>query len=316
MELFTSRISDLHFRTNVDTSLKYAEILVTVEADGSADEVALNVHLAGELKAATTARLVSGVAVATFHIKDPQLWYPTGYGTQPLYTIEAILLQKGMKLDSCTKRIGLRRVRLVQQPLADAPGKSFYFEINLIPIFCGGSNWIPADSFIPRIKKQKYRDWLQLAVDGNQLMVRVWGGGIYEEDVFYDTCDELGLLVWQDFLFACGNYPAHEEFRNSVEREATANIKRLRHHPSIVIWAGNNEDYQYAESEKLEYNPKDKDPSNWLKSNFPARYIYEKLLAEVMRKLSPDTPYHYGSPWGGGSSSDPQHGDIHQWNGV
>jgi beta-mannosidase len=146
-------------------------------------------------------------------------------------------------------------------------------------------------------------------------MIRVWGGGIFEEKDFYEACDEFGVLVWQDFLFGCGNYPANKDFLALVEREAIANVKLLRHHPSIVIWAGNNEDYQYRESEHLEYNVEDKDPASWLKSTFPARYIYEKLLVDVTKDLVPGTYYHFGSPFGGQDTHDATVGDIHQWNG-
>ncbi|WEW59896.1 glycosyl hydrolase family 2 protein [Emydomyces testavorans] len=314
LEIFTSRIADLHFQTDIDKSLKHAKVTVFVEVEGDADEVIIQMLLRDSLKAKATATIDAGVATATFHVPDPQLWYPAKYGEQPLYTLHATLLGNDTKLDTCTKRLGLRRARLVQRPIIGVSGKTFFFEINNIPVFCGGCNWIPADSFTPRISPQKYRDWLQLVLDGNQAMVRVWGGGIFEEQIFYDICDELGLLVWQDFLFACGNYPAYEDFLKSVEREAIANVKRLRHHPSILIWAGNNEDYQYAESEKLEYDPNDHDPAHWLKSTFPARYIYEKLLVDVMHKYSPGTYYHFGSPWGGKNTRDPLNGDIHQWN--
>ncbi|KAI4199845.1 MAG: hypothetical protein LQ348_001815 [Seirophora lacunosa] len=170
--------------------------------------------------------------------------------------------------------------------------------------------WFPA-----RYGKQPlYRDWVKLAVKGNQSMIRVWGGGIYEEQAFYDACDEMGVLVWQDFLFSCGNYPAHDDFLDLVKREAMVNVKRLRHHPCIVAWAGNNEDYQYQESEHLDYDSPDRNPNHWLKSNFPARYIYEKILAEVTQELMPNTYYHFGSPFGGKTTSDPTIGDIHHWN--
>ncbi|EFW14018.1 hypothetical protein D8B26_004083 [Coccidioides posadasii str. Silveira] len=314
LETFTSLIADLYCRTDVDKSLENAEVAVTVEVEGEGDEVILQLLYQDDTKAQKSAHIDAGVATATFLIRDPQLWYPAKYGDQPLYIVRAILRGSGIELDSVSKRIGLRRARLVQRPLDETSGESFFFEINNVPVFCGGSNWIPGDNFVPRISPEKYREWLHLAVDGNQGMVRVWGGGIYEEQIFYDTCDELGLLVWQDFLFACGNYPAYKSFLETVEREAIANVKRIRHHPSIVIWAGNNEDYQYAESEKLEYNPSDQDPSSWLKSSFPARYIYEKLLVDVMSMYSPDTYYHFGSPWGGKTSADPLEGDIHQWN--
>lgn len=145
---------------------------------------------------------------------------------------------------------------------------------------------------------------------------RVWGGGIYEDDSFYNICDELGLLVWQDFMFGCGNYPTFPAFLDSVQREAMQNVRRLRHHPCLALWAGNNEDNQVQEQQNLEYNPSDKDPQNWLQSDFSARYIYEKLLPDVTEKECPDVPYHPGSPWGDGKlTSDPTVGDMHQWNG-
>lgn len=123
-------------------------------------------------------------------------------------------------------------------------------------------------------------------------------------------------MVWQDFMFGCGNYPTFPSILESVRQEAVANLRRMRHHPSIVIYAGNNEDYQVQESKGLTYNYEDKNPDNWLKTNFPARYIYEKLLPEVMSEECPYVQYHPGSPWGDGKiTSDPTVGDMHQWNG-
>ena len=146
-------------------------------------------------------------------------------------------------------------------------------------------------------------------------LLRVWGGGIWEEDVFYDLCDELGVLIWHDFLFGCGNYPCWPELLQSIENESSAQVQRLRHHCSIVIYAGNNEDYQLQESEGLTYDYEDKDPENWLKTDFPARYVYEKILPNIVRKYSPSVPYHPGSPWGDGKiTSDKTVGDLHQWN--
>ncbi|PGH10170.1 hypothetical protein AJ79_05525 [Helicocarpus griseus UAMH5409] len=314
LEIYNARISDLHFRQTVDKSLKQAELVATVEAEGDADKVAFQISLDGEEKGSELADVKNGIATVTFRVQDPQLWYPSTYGKQPLYVLSASLSSNGVKLDSASKRLGLRRAELIQRQLNDAEGTTFFFEVNNIPVFCGGSDWIPADNFIPRLSPQKYYDWVKLMVDGNQVMTRVWGGGIFEEQAFYDACDELGLLVWQDFLFGCGNYPVFPSFLESVKREAIANVRILRHHPSIVIWAGNNEDYQYAESENLEWDPNDTDPANWLKSTFPARYIYEKLLVDVTKELVPDTYYHFGSPWGGKDTKDPTVGDIHQWN--
>jgi beta-mannosidase len=147
-------------------------------------------------------------------------------------------------------------------------------------------------------------------------MIRVWGGGIYEDEMFYSIADELGILIWQDFLFACGQYPCHKQYRNNVKREAVTQVKRLRKHPSVILFAGNNEDYQVAEASGLDWDPEDTNPENWLKTNFPARYIYEKILPEVVLEHAPDVFYHPGSPWGGGKPTrDKTVGDIHQWNG-
>ena len=315
LEVYFSRISDLYFTTELDKSLKSAEVVAKADVEGDGLDVKFDISLDGKLVSTETVKSENGFATATFRTQNPELWYPATYGKQPLYVLTATLQSANAKLDTLSKRFGLRRAEVVQRELDGAPGTSFYFEINNIPVFCGGSDWIPADNFIPRIKPEKYRDWVKLVVDGNQVMIRVWGGGIFEEKAFYEACDEMGVLVWQDFLFGCGNYPAHQEFLDLVKREAIENVKILRHHPSIVIWAGNNEDYQYQESENLDYDPKDTDPSSWLKSTFPARYIYEKVLLDVTKELIPDTYYHFGSPFGGKDTRDPTVGDIHQWNG-
>ena len=288
--------------------------MARVEIEGEAEEVVFDISYKGDKIIQEVVLVDKGVAITTLRTQNANLWYPHTYGEQPLYVLTAALVFRQTQLDFCQKRFGLRRFEVIQQKLESSPGTSFYFEINNIPIFCGGSNWIPADIFIPRIKTQKYRDWVRIATQCNQVMLRVWGGGIYEEQAFYDTCDEMGVLIWQDFPFACGNYPAHDEFLDLIKREVTANVKRLRHHPSIVFWAGNNEDYQYREAENLDYDIHDHDPENWLRSTFPARYIYEKLLPEVISSLSPNAYYHFGSPYSGTNSADPTVGDLHQWN--
>ncbi|WYZ44630.1 hypothetical protein EsH8_VII_001066 [Colletotrichum jinshuiense] len=315
LEIYESRLSDLYFETTVDDSLKSAKVVAHATTEGEASKVRFDVSLDGKsLASETVAAKADADVAATFQIQDPALWYPVRYGKQPLYTVTATLLGGDDEVDSVSKKIGIRKVELVQRPLKEQPGTSFFFQVNNVPIFCGGSDWIPADNFIPRISKERYYDWIRLLADGNQFMVRVWGGGIYEEQAFYDACDELGVLVWQDFMFGCGNYPAWPELLKSIDREARENVRALRHHPSIVIWAGNNEDYQYAESENLTYDLANKDAESWLKTDFPARYIYEKVLADACRDLIPDTFYHFGSPWSGQDTRDPTVGDLHQWN--
>ncbi|KAG7097004.1 hypothetical protein E1B28_004398 [Marasmius oreades] len=246
---------------------------------------------------------------------EVRLWYPVGYGKQPLYTVEVEVKDHNNEfVDRKFQTIAFRRVSVIQEPLMDAQGLTFLFEINNIRIFCGGSNWIPGDSFLTTMAPERYRKWLQLLVDGNQNMIRVWGGGIYEADVFYDICDELGILVWQDFMFGCGQYPAYDTFLQLVQEEAEQNVKRLRHHPSVVILAGNNEDYQVAESLKLELDYSD-ETSDYRETNFPGRHIYERLLPSVVAKHS-NIHYHRSSPYSGQGqpTTDRTLGDLHQWN--
>ncbi|CAG8978933.1 hypothetical protein HYALB_00011195 [Hymenoscyphus albidus] len=314
LEISSSRIADLYFTSGVDKSLKSANIVAKADVEGDASEVKFSILFDGKEIASETVESTKNVASHTFTIEDPKLWYPIRYGDQPLYSLTATLIQDKTEISTVLKKFGLRRAELIQRPMNEQPGTTFFFQVNNIPLFCGGSDWIPADNFIPRITKEKYRDWVKLVAEGNQFMIRVWGGGIYEEQAFYDACDEFGILVWQDFMFGCGNYPAFPEILESIKKEAVENVKLLRHHPSIVIWAGNNEDYQYQESEGLTYDFENKDPESWLKTSFPARYIYEKILADACEKLIPDTYYHFGSPWGGKDTRDPTIGDIHQWN--
>lgn len=244
-----------------------------------------------------------------FQKDEVALWWPVGYGKQALYQVEVVLLNNGGDVfDTKTQNIGFRRVRLIQESLQHADqygkGSTFLFEVNNVRMFIGGSNWIPADNFLTQITAERYRSWLTLLRDGNQNMVRLWGGGVYEPDVFYDICDEFGILVWQDFQFACGIYPAHEVFVENVRQEAEDNVLRLRHHPSLALFCGNNEDYQQI----LQWG---------VETDLPARILYETVLPSVVESLTcPQVPYHRGSPYGGKGwdTSDPTIGDVHQWD--
>jgi len=174
-----------------------------------------------------------------FTINNPKLWQPNGWGDPNLYDIK-ISLQKDSKiLDNKTERIGLRTIELIQEK--DTKGKSFYFKVNGNPMYIKGTNWIPSDSFSPRITKEKYQKLIKDSKEANMNMIRVWGGGIYEDDKFYKACDENGILVWQDFMFAGSFYPSDEEFLNNVKEEVKDQVNRLQNHPSIALWCGNNE---------------------------------------------------------------------------
>ncbi|ORY78257.1 glycoside hydrolase superfamily [Protomyces lactucae-debilis] len=310
LEQYNTRISDLRVETSIykkepaDIKLDIAVHPASFCGDFQVECVTPD---GTSLRATVSAR--NGKAKHVFTISAPELWYPVGYGAQPLYTVSASLGRHTLMA-----RLGLRVIELVQHSLEGQPGTSFFFRVNGVPIFAGGSNWIPADNFHCRLTRKDYFAWVKRAVDGGQNMLRVWGGGIYESDDFYDACDEYGILVWQDMMFGCGQYPAGHEFMLSVKKEAIDNLTRLRHHPCLALFSGGNEDYQVCESYNLTWDKDDTDWERVAKSNFPARAIYEHLLPEAVSAVSPWIPYWPSSPFGGTSTRDPTVGDVHQWN--
>lgn len=177
-------------------------------------------------------------------VRSPKLWWSNGLGDQHLYTAKLILRNSlSNVLDESSRRFGIRNIEVVQKPLDDAPGSTFMFRINGHDIFAQGGNWIPTDTMLPTISRQRYFDWMKLAKFGNLNMIRVWGGGIYEHDDFFDACDEMGILVWHDYALACGIYPTHEEFLDSIRREAEAQTLRMRGRTSLALLSGGNEDF-------------------------------------------------------------------------
>ena len=241
-----------------------------------------------------------------FTIDKPRQWWPNGLGEQPLYTIAAKLVIAGRPVDRTTKRIGLRTVELWQEP--DASGMSFEFVVNGLPVFAKGGNWIPADSFTTRVDRKRYRQLLQSVKVANMNMLRVWGGGIYENDEFYDRCDELGIMVWQDFMFACSMYPATTVDAPNIENEAICQIKRLRHHPSMALWCGNNESAYGWKNWGWEQTLPASMWNEYLK-------IFHDILPRVCKTHDPARPYWPSSP----SSilheepNSQTSGDMHYW---
>ncbi|KAI5788285.1 beta-mannosidase-like protein [Geopyxis carbonaria] len=324
VEVFSARLKGVEAMAEVAKDLKSATVKVKADIEGTANGTKISVSVAGQ-----TVDLVDGTGSVI--INDPKLWWPRGFGEQAMYTVEFKLGD----LHTVSKQIGLRRVELVQDALPEVPGNdvsggsTFYFRINNTPIFCGGSNWIPGDSFQPRITREYLETWLHdlLSKRGNQLMVRIWGGGVYESEDFYEICDQSGIMVWQDVCTACADYPAHLDwFAKSISDELTQNLERLRWHPSLVIVAGNNEDYQVAD-EEVGYGPSDQ--SRWREEPFPSRWLYELRYPEIVRKVcngstgdlvasagasSSGVLYWPGSPFGGVDATDRTVGDIHQWN--
>jgi beta-mannosidase len=314
LEFAAARIADLHCPVSLAADLSVATLPITLQLAADPSTLpTLQLHLDLSDPDGTLLNSTMLPAATTLQhqiqIEHPALWWPAGHGAQPRYTLTATLRTANEQIcDQQTLRLGLRQLALVQEPLEDAPGSSFYFVVNNRPIFAGGANWIPADNFTPRITPDTYRRLLSAAAAANMPMVRIWGGGIYEDEVFYELCDELGLLVWQDFMFACGMYPADPSFLASVQAEAEAQVRRLRHYACIALWCGNNEDYQIAGAA---YNP---DLTPEANSAFPARLIYERILPTACATLDPTRTYWPGSPYGGTYGNDPTWGDRHVWD--
>jgi len=232
-------------------------------------------------------------------VEDPKLWFPWNIGRPYLYDMKAEVLLDGEVADEMHLRFGIREVKLVRYSDESPNGRVFYFTVNGIKVWAKGANWVPPDLFYPAITEDRYRRVLQMAIDGNMNMIRVWGGGIVESDLFYDLCDEMGLMVWQDFLFACGVYPEDDHFVDLVRPEAEYMVRHLRNHPSIVLWCGNNENEVLAESKGLDTRD---------------HRIFYHLLPEICSELDPTRPYHPGSPSGGEWADSPEEGDRHNWD--
>jgi beta-mannosidase len=304
------RIAELLCRADVAVAQRAATLSVSAVLVGAGTRCVFELLDPEGRRVALCPVPAAGPVQAVLAVPDAQLWWPHGLGGQPLYTLLATLQDDdGQVLAQERRRIGLRRLRLVQEEVAGEAGRSFHFEVNGRDFFAGGANWIPDDSLLERITPARYRERVAQAAAANMTMLRIWGGGIYEHEAFYDACDELGILVWQDFMFACGLYPANEAFQASVREEAQAQVKRLRHHACLALWCGNNEDYMLAESQGLA-------GPGVPAERFEARAIYERLLPEVCAALDPDRPYWPGSPFtpgDGASSSDATVGDRHSW---
>lgn len=238
-----ARIEDVRIQTQ-SISPEKAKYLALVNISAvSSVEVKLDVFI-NDNPASISTKTISAKPGTTaveipFDITNPEIWWPNGLGDHPLYNISFRLSTGGAVVHSHKERIGVREVKLVQTP--DDAGSSFHFEVNGIPVFMKGANYIPPHNLNPTVTTEQYQRVIQAAVDAHMNMLRVWGGAIYENDEFYNLCDENGILIWQDFMFACAMYPANEAFLESVKQEAIDNIKRLRNHPCLAMYCGNNE---------------------------------------------------------------------------
>ncbi|TDE50205.1 glycoside hydrolase family 2 protein [Nonomuraea mesophila] len=282
---------------------RLAEVRPIAHADGRV-EVHVRVERVTEEPVTVTAE-VAGVragqqvdgraAVLALRVPDPEPWWPRGYGGQPLHDLTVRLGRQEWR-----GRIGFRSVELDRE--------AFRVRVNGVPVFVRGVNWIPDDCFAPRITRERLAERFGQAIAAGVNLLRVWGGGRYESDAFYDLADELGLLVWQDFPFACAAYPEEEPFRSEVEAEARQNVARLAPHPSLVLWCGNNENLEghadWGWRERLEGR-------SW------GAGFYHDLLPSIVAELDPTRPYWPGSPYSGAPGlppNDPSAGTVHIWD--
>jgi beta-mannosidase len=306
-------ISDVHFYTlDIEPWGDRAAVAVRVEFDRFAAE--------GRLEAAVTLTSPDGDTVAerslVLHgegsdltayltVENPLLWWTHDLGEPVLYGLRVDLHQEGDLLDRYESKVGIRTLELDQSPDPDEPGTRFFrFILNGVPIFARGADWIPADSFVGAIPPERYETLVSAARDANMNMLRVWGGGIYEHDAFYDLCDSMGLLVWQDFMFACAVYPEEPpSFVAEVEAEARYQVRRLRSHPSLALLCGNNEN-QWIHDRTFW----DRDDTT-----VPGALYYHQILPRVVAEVDGRTPYWPGSPFGGDDHNDRRQGNVHNW---
>ena len=313
----TARLRDVHVRQ--DHSQPGC---VTLAVDTSAEttrssELTVNVKVSldGAVVAETTVPITADnnsklkTQNSKLTIPDPKLWWPNGLGEQPLYEIAMTLQADSAILDTWQRRIGLRTLKLDRHP--DQWGESFQFTANGVPFFAKGGNWIPDDALYTRTTPERLRDLLRSCANAHMNMLRVWGGGLYEADALYDICDELGICLWQDFIFACACYPAFDPaFIENVRGEAEDNVRRLRHHASLALWCGNNE---LEHCGMASDEPADAPRMRWTDYS----RIFDELLPGVVARLNPETDYWPSSPHSPGEkredANDPTCGDTHIW---
>lgn len=323
VELRTERIASLkgiHFRTlEIEPDNSKAVVAVTVEIEHFAGERSLEARLSlaydDTVEIETTvgserlSRSEEGYLCGTAYLEvaNPRLWWTHDLGPAELYDLSVALYETGADgaaLDTGHRRVGIRTVELDQSPDPDEPGTRFFrFVLNGVPIFSRGANWIPADSFVGSLDDERYKTLIEAARDANMNMLRVWGGGLYEHDTFYELCDARGLLVWQDFMFACAAYPENSELAREIEEEARYQVRRLRTHPSLALWCGNNENQEIHEN-KFWRTPDYK---------VPGSLYYDEVLPQVVAELDGSLPYWPGSPFGGNDHNSMQDGDRHDW---
>ena len=311
----TARVDNVYIR-QLEISAKQARINVETDVIASQDgqaKLAVTYGRNGKDKnAGQSIFLRAGVNHLTLPIEidNPDLWYPAGYGAQPIYQFRVQISQGKGIADESTAKAGLRSLELRRD--VDQWGRSFEFVVNGIPVYAKGADVIPFDSFPSRVTTAQYRSILESARDANMNMIRHWGGGYYETQQFYDICDELGIMVWQDFMFGNDWQPGTYDFKQEVDREVRYQIQRLRNHPSIVIWSGNNETelaFHWSGRDQLPTDVRLRMWEDYLT-------VFSGIIARDVAELNPETPYWPSSPSADYEDTTPEYqsGDMHEWN--
>lgn len=300
----TARLASVHPRVTVADDAGMVDIEVLIERAAQGTPLTLTASINNQ-SVSVPIGPTSDHATCRLRVPDVQRWWPRTLGDPHLYNLEVELASTARTLEHLTKRIGFRSVSIDNSP--DSIGSKWEISVNDSPLWIRGANWIPDDCFPTRVDSNRYRHRLTQAQEANIDLLRIWGGGIYEDDVFYDLCDELGILVWQDFLFACAAYPEDPTTQSEVEAEARDNVTRLQHHPSLILWNGNNENQWIHEI------------NNWdasLKGRPWGVKYYSEILPGVVAELDGTRPYWPGSPYSDDAHfpNDEDYGNTHIWD--
>jgi beta-mannosidase len=300
------KITDLYIKQNHLTDT-IANLSVEIEI-ASSIEKSINIKAYNKVWKNINLKKGNNKFSFSIHIPNPELWWPNGYGEQKLYDIPISIFDENGIIDKQKKKIGLRKIELISEQ--DSIGESFYFKVNNKPIFMKGANYIPQDNLQNRVTKSHYQNLLNDVIKANMNMLRVWGGGLYEEDLFYNLCDSLGILIWQDFMFACAMYPSDSLFIENITAEATENVKRLRNHPSIALWCGNNENsegwHRWGWQDAFTENQKTEIWKGYQK-------VFQETLPKIVNSYSQSAYWESSPKFGRGNPQHQFEGDAHYW---
>ncbi len=304
-----AKIRSVYVRQNHESGCVNLELIPELEWASGAHKDSAELEYKVSIFAPDNSCVVKEEACLKHAIDAPKLWWPNGYGEQNLYTVSVDLYdaKTGIKLDNWTRKIGLRTMTMNRT--LDQWGESFACCVNGVEIFAMGADYIPEDHLIGRVSPDTTRALLEKCKWANFNSIRVWGGGYYPSDWFFDICDELGLVVWQDFMFACAVYDLTPEFEANIRAEFADNIRRLRHHASLALWCGNNEMEDFV-AQRNEWVTKESEVTDYLA-------MYERVIPEVLAEHDPDRFYWPSSPSSGGSfdkPNDENRGDVHYWD--